>query len=64
MKLYSFKGKAKVALCVMSMVQSDHNSGMRFVFSILGGNHMYSGMPFLSGYAMQSLAQAIQRTEL
>lgn len=31
MKLYSFKGKAKVALCVTSMVQSYHHSSVRYV---------------------------------
>lgn len=59
MKLYSFKGKAKVALCVRSMVRSDHNSGMRYVFAILGGNHVYLGMLFLSGSVRQPLAQAV-----
>lgn len=32
MKLYSFKGKAKVDLCVMSTVRSYHNSGVRYGF--------------------------------
>lgn len=35
MKLYSFKGKAKVALCVMNMLQAYHNSSMRYVFLFL-----------------------------
>lgn len=35
MKLYSFKGKAKVALCVLNMVRSYHNSSMRYVFLFL-----------------------------
>lgn len=35
MKPYSFKGKAKVALCVMNRVQSHHNSSMRYIFLFL-----------------------------
>lgn len=59
MKLYSFKGEAKVVLCVMSTVRAYHNPGRRYAFSILRENPMYLGMLFLSGSAVHPLSQAV-----
>lgn len=35
MKLYSLEGTAKVAFCVMNVVPSYQDSGMRYVFLFL-----------------------------
>ena len=59
MKLYSFKGKAKAVLCVVSAVRAYHSPGRRYAFSVLRENPMYLGMLFLSGSAVHPFSQAV-----